>query len=500
MAVARADNVSVWVWISLSVLILLALAVIFVLPRVVQQYELPLVKRAEPAVVATPIATNTSPSSPAISPFEEAQRSRQRREAQDVLASLLRRQAELDAASVQLWAPQDYAIALDEARRGDEFYRAGEFGAAIVGYEESDMALANLLDEMSVIFAVALEQGELALTAGDSARALEQFTLAIAIDPPSADANEGLQRAQTLDQVEALLAEAVRAQTQGDLQRAQQLLRQAADLDPAHSRAAALVADNRQRIINADFTGVMSEGFVLLEQGRAQESIAAFERALRVRPGNAEADAAIGQAREMITLEAIAAHRVDAEAFEVSEQWQNAVDAYEKALALDPNVTFAVEGRNYSERRLQLDNLFELNINQPERLSDQAAYDEALEVLRIGRDLSRDLDLDLGLDLGGAGPRLTTQLESLESFLEDMQTPLEVRLISDNATHVTIYQVGQLGTFTETMMMLRPGRYVAVGTRPGYRDVREEFVVGFGRELNTLTIRCNEQIAAVNRR
>jgi tetratricopeptide (TPR) repeat protein len=240
----------------------------------------------------------------------------------------------------------------------------------------------------------------------------------------------------------------------------------------------------------------MSEGFVLLEQGRAQEAIAAFERALRVRPGNAEANAAIGQAREVITLESIAIHRIDAEAFEVSEQWQNAMDAYDKALALDPNVTFAVEGRDYSERRLQLDNLLELNINQPERLSDQAAYDEALEVLRIGRDLSRDL----ARDFGGAGPRLTTQLESLESLLEEMQTPLEVRLISDNATHVTIYQVGQLGTFTETMLMLRPGRYVAVGTRPGYRDVREEFVVGFGRELNTLTIRCNEQIAAVNRR
>jgi tetratricopeptide (TPR) repeat protein len=236
MAVARADNVSVWVWISLSVLILLALAVIFVLPRVVQQYELPLVKRAEPAVVATAVATNAAPSSPAISPFEEAQRSRQRREAQDVLASLLRRQAELDAASVQLWASEDYAFALDAARRGDEFYRAGEFGTATVVYEESDMALAKLLEDMSVIFAEALEQGELALTAGDSARALEQFTLAIAIDPPSADANEGLQRAQTLDQVEALLADAVRAQTQGDLQRAQQLLRQAADLDPAHSR------------------------------------------------------------------------------------------------------------------------------------------------------------------------------------------------------------------------------------------------------------------------
>lgn len=492
MTAARSDKISVWVWISLSALILLALAVIFVLPRVVQQYELPLVKRAEPAPVVAPAANSTASNTPAISPFEEAQRSRQRREAQDVLASLLRRQAELDAASVQLWAKETYDVAIEAARRGDEYYRSAEFGQATSAYEESDLALAGLLDEMPKIFDRTMEDAEQALVEGDSQRALERFTLAIAIDPPSADAHEGLRRAQTLDQVEALLRDGARLQSQGDLRGAQQLFEQASNLDPAHQRAAELIADNRQRIINADFTGIMSEGFALLQQGRAQDAISAFERALRVRPGNAEANAAIGQAREQITLETIASHRRDAEGFEASEQWQNAIDAYDKALALDPNVVFAVEGRDYSARRLQLDNLLELNIHQPERLSDQAAYDEALEVLRIGRDLDRDL--------GGAGPRLASQLVSLEALLEEMQIPLEVKLISDNATNVTIYQVGQLGTFTETSVLLRPGRYVAVGTRPGYRDVREEFVVGFGRELDSLTIRCNEQIAAVNRR
>ena len=43
MAVSGNEKLSPWIWVALSVLILLALAVIFVLPRVVEQYELPLV-------------------------------------------------------------------------------------------------------------------------------------------------------------------------------------------------------------------------------------------------------------------------------------------------------------------------------------------------------------------------------------------------------------------------------------------------------------------------
>jgi tetratricopeptide (TPR) repeat protein len=492
MSAAGSNKISAWVWVALAALILLALAVIFVLPRIVQEYELPLVKRAATAPLVATVPAAAGQSAPAISPFEEAQRARQRREAQDVLASLLRRQAELDEASVTLWSPEAYNTALAAARRGDELYRTGEFGQATAAYQESDLALAALQTELPALFARLLREGEEALQSADSERAIASFELALQIDPPSADAYEGLQRAQALDEVESLLREGDRLQAQGDLRGAGELFRQAVALDSDHLRAASRVADNRQRVIDADFTSIMSEGFVLLQRGDAQGAISAFERALRVKPGNQQANEAIVQTREQITLEAIAGHRRIAEGHEEREQWELAVASYDQALALDPNVIFAVEGRDYSARRLQLDNLLQLNIQQPERLSDQAAFEEALEVLRIGRDLDRDL--------GGAGPRLTAQLSSLEALLEEMQIPLEVTILSDNATNVTIFQVGQLGTFAETSVLLRPGRYVAVGTRPGYRDVREEFVVGFGRELNTLTIRCNEQIAAVNRR
>jgi hypothetical protein len=43
-------------------------------------------------------------------------------------------------------------------------------------------------------------------------------------------------------------------------------------------------------------------------------------------------------------------------------------------------------------------------------------------------------------------------------------------------------------------MELLPGRYTAVGTRTGFRDVRREFTIMPGREPPSLVVRCEEQI------
>ena len=66
-------------WLGLGALVVVALAVVFVLPSVVSEYELPLERRVEE--VAQPVAAVAQPAEAAISPFEEAQRSIQRKEA-----------------------------------------------------------------------------------------------------------------------------------------------------------------------------------------------------------------------------------------------------------------------------------------------------------------------------------------------------------------------------------------------------------------------------------
>ena len=89
---------------------------------------------------------------------------------------------------------------------------------------------------------------------------------------------------------------------------------------------------------------------------------------------------------------------------------------------------------------------------------------------------------------------LPAQLQQVRSFLERARVPVNVQLQSDGLTDVTVYRVGELGLFTSQTLSLVPGTYTAVGVRPGYRDVRAEFVVAIDGQAPVVTIACNEAI------
>ena len=92
------------------------------------------------------------------------------------------------------------------------------------------------------------------------------------------------------------------------------------------------------------------------------------------------------------------------------------------------------------------------------------------------------------------GPRLAEQRDELSRLLKRAATPVAVQLVSDNITSVSIYKVGALGAFTSRSLELRPGTYVAVGARPGYRDVRLEFRVAPEIDMQPVIVRCEEPI------
>jgi hypothetical protein len=65
---------------------------------------------------------------------------------------------------------------------------------------------------------------------------------------------------------------------------------------------------------------------------------------------------------------------------------------------------------------------------------------------------------------------------------------------SDNQTHVVLFRVADLGRFQQVSVKLRPGKYVAAGTRSGYRDVRVEFTVTGEPGDEPIAVRCEEPI------
>ena len=92
------------------------------------------------------------------------------------------------------------------------------------------------------------------------------------------------------------------------------------------------------------------------------------------------------------------------------------------------------------------------------------------------------------------GPLLSNQIKTLKQIIKASQTPVEVTLASDSNTNVTLFRVARLGSFERTSVSLKPGRYIAAGTRSGYRDVRIEFTLTDKGLDSPITISCNEAI------
>jgi len=127
-------------------------------------------------------------------------------------------------------------------------------------------------------------------------------------------------------------------------------------------------------------------------------------------------------------------------------------------------------------------------VENPERFSANDVFQQTLDVYYTGRAIDQP------------GFRLKNQLNMLEALLESSQVEIDIRLVSDSLTDVTLLRIGTMGTFEQRSISLKPGRYVAVGKRIGYREVREEFTVGFGQTPDSVVVQCEERIVATRRK
>ena len=119
-------------------------------------------------------------------------------------------------------------------------------------------------------------------------------------------------------------------------------------------------------------------------------------------------------------------------------------------------------------------------LDDPAALSEDALFDQAKALLANARAQA------------GAGGAFEAKARTLAELLSRAAEPVELALVSDNATDVIIQKVATLGSFNRHALNLRPGRYVIVGSRDGYRDVRLEILLEAG--LPPVTVRCEERI------
>jgi len=396
--------------------------------------------------------------------------------------NLLSLQARAESDNIGIWAADEYKEILNSIGQADHSFKASNYDEAMLRYEKALSQLSSLLESESDIFKKSIFNGQQALAEEHSEEALRHFSIAMAIDPDSPDAQNGLKRAGTLKTVVSMYKEAQRHEQLQEFKDAETLLEDILGIDETYLPAKDTLADIRAIIRDQQLTQDLGVFYSSLEEGNlslAQQKLNSLSKLASSHPE-------VIRAEELLTihLEAARINQLQERAENQSrqEKWKDALSTYEEALTIAPDALFAVNGRDNAAKRLELDTAMIDVLNQPQRLQDKNSREAAARLVHYAEQFTAE------------GPRLNDQIARLKDMLVFAETPVPVTIESDGLTEISIYHVGRMGRFRSRQLILHPGTYTVVGSRVGFRDTRTTIEVDPNNADNRFFIQCKEPI------
>ncbi len=458
------------IWLALVLVIVLGLGVLLVLPKLVSGTADP-----ETDTTAQRMTVDSSKS-----PVQDSASSRS--DAEQALQDFLHTRARLELANVAVWGEPEWGQAIEGADRGNHHFSQRQFSMAAEAFTAASELLLSLESESGQRLADALDSGWQALQDDDSTSALEFFEIAKAIDGGSLDALDGLERARVRPDLLHLMTAGDIARTNNDLGQAQAAYLEAVALDGAYEPAEAALREVVEEIEAIAFRDAMSRALGALEAEQVETAEVALRQAAGLRP-DAEVvrntQQQLAQTKQRLWLQG---QRQAAAKAESREDWSGAVAIYRKVLTRVPQAAFARQGVTFAGDRERLHQQLDHYLQDPTRVYSDQPRANAEKLLASAANPPA----------GEVG--LVEKVRRLQAMIIEATTPRTVTLKSDGLTTVQIYHVRRLGQFISQQLELRPGTYTVVGSRPGYRDVRQTLTVKPGPEQQVLDIRCEETV------
>lgn len=464
----------------------LAIIALVLLPSMMDDTTTPSIDTAAPSASALTdngaAASADSTNKTQLAPFAQAQQTRARELVQAELSKFVELQIQLeDNMQVGAWGEQELANAMALAQQGDAEFVAENFSIATELYQQAVAKLDALIAQGNQLFSRYVEQANARIDGLDPEAAAEAIAAALVIKPDDVEALAIQARAAQLPEIISLLRTAKNHELSERFVEALAVYDEIAQLDPKAPTLAQRRAEARAAQSGNNLTAHISRGFSALDNEQFETARKAFNAALSIDPNNDVAKGGLQQVAKQNDLAIIKQQRLIAERAINQEQWQTAIDAYQQVLDLDNNIQFAKNGKSTALAHQKSQQLLSRISSEPSKLSSEKLYLDAIDILDRARKLNH------------LGPSLNASIAEVSRLITLYRDPVDVVLLSDNATDIIVSNVGKLGVFERKTLSLRPGQYTIRGSQSGCRDIYMSVDVLPG--IAPLDLSCPESVA-----
>jgi len=370
---------------------------------------------------------------------------------------------------------------LERREQSLEAHRENDLTEAMrrIGLALNETAL--ILEKEEEAFQLSMDVARQAYRSGDVAKAESAISSAEILRPDLEEVRYWKERIRQLPLWLQAQHDAKNARNAGHLQNEKDALMRMLALVPGDAAAARRVDEITLQMDDRRLRRLIGRGYRALENGHAAQARSAWSEARKLGRSSTELPKLHQAIVDLEQRQAIARHLETARHESAQDNWIQALNHYRKVLAMDSAHPEASQGRDFATAILAAQQELDDFLAQPDRLSSPdiaTAARAAVETARV---------------LGTFSPRLHAATDTLEASVVKWQTPVPVRVLSDNETDIRIRGVGKVGKTTERIIEILPGKYLFEGKRNHYRSVLVEVhVEADPTALTEVTVICHE--------
>ena len=366
------------------------------------------------------------------------------------------------------------------ALAGDKLYYAEQYDKALIQYEEATETLRALVSKAESTFDSLLGEALQNLQNQQTKAARQSVNEALSIKPGSQIAQEIRARIKLLPRIIELSRNAKNDELAGDYRNALNTYEQIKQLDPRTAEINKTIAAVNEQVRLDQVQKLLTSGFKFLESESFEPARQAFQKVLALDSSNPTARSGLEQIGVNKDLFTIKGKSKAGETSLNNGQWENARQVYEEILQIDPNIQTAIQGRDLAVSHQRVEDLLTRINAEPFKLSSEKLFLEAKAILREGQVLKFQT------------VKLVELAEKTSQLLSVYAEPVDVVLLSDNATDILISNIGRLGKFQKKIVSLRPGRYTIRGSQIGCKDIYR--TIDVSPDYNSVTLICEERL------